>query len=58
LCGFGNKSYTDKEMVVSNVFYGNLNDHNKALLEYNAGRDCYHGYVINLAMNEWVQKNG
>ncbi|HHX8441320.1 TPA: adenylate/guanylate cyclase domain-containing protein [Vibrio diabolicus] len=58
LCGFGNKSYLDREMMVSEVFYGNLNDHNKGLLGYNAERGCYHGYVINLDMNEWVQKNG
>ncbi|MCW8332444.1 adenylate/guanylate cyclase domain-containing protein [Vibrio paucivorans] len=58
LCGFGNKSYSDKEMMVSEVFYGNLNDHNKELLEYKAERGCYNGYVINTAMDEWVQKNG
>ncbi|HGM9887120.1 TPA: adenylate/guanylate cyclase domain-containing protein [Proteus mirabilis] len=58
LCGFGNKSYLDKEMMVSEVFYQNLNDHNKDLLEYSSTRSCYHGYVINTVMNEWVQKNG
>ncbi|EIU6823006.1 adenylate/guanylate cyclase domain-containing protein [Vibrio parahaemolyticus] len=58
LCGFGNKSYLDREMMVSEVFYGNLNDRNKGLLEYNAERDCYHGYVVDRDMNEWVQKNG
>jgi class 3 adenylate cyclase len=58
LCGFGNKSYSDKEIMVSEVFYGNLNDHNKGLLEYNAERGCYNGYVVNTVMDEWVQKNG
>lgn len=58
LCGFGNKSYLDKEMMVSTLFYRNLSEHNRDLLEYSSARDCYHGNVINTAMNEWVQKNG
>ncbi|GEM77702.1 adenylate/guanylate cyclase domain-containing protein [Vibrio sagamiensis] len=58
LCGFGNKTYSDSEMMVSEVFYGNLNKHNKSLLSFNADRGCYHGVVINTLMDEWVQKNG
>lgn len=57
LCSYGNKSFFDREMMVSEVFYGNLNDHNKNLLTYNPNRNCYHGYVINLEMNEWVKDN-
>ena len=58
LCGYGNKSWSDKELMVSSSFYNNLNDENKKLLSYNYSRDCYHGNVINLSMNEWVKKNG
>lgn len=58
LCSYGNKSYNDYEMMVSGVIYENLNDHNKKLLSKNTSRDCYHGNVINTAMNEWVKKNG
>lgn len=58
LCSYGNKTYGDHEMMVSNVFYDNLNDDNKKLLSKNYQRDCYHGNVINLSMNEWVSKNG
>ncbi|MEZ9421138.1 family 3 adenylate cyclase [Vibrio lentus] len=58
LCGFGNKSWSDNELMLSEVFYGNLNDERKALLSYNAERNCYHGNVINTTMNEWVEKNG
>jgi len=58
LCGFGNKSWSDNELMVSDVFYQNLNDEQKTLLSYNDSRDCYHGNVINLTMNEWVKKNG
>ena len=58
LCSYGNKEWYDKEMQVSNTFYNNLNDENKKLFCKNPYRDCYHGYVINLAMNEWVKENG
>lgn len=54
----GNKTWTDREMMVSSAVYNSLNDSNKKLLEWNANRSCYHGYVINTAMNEWVKKNG
>lgn len=57
LCSYGNKLYTDNEIMVSNVFYDNLNEDNQKLLSKNYGRDCYHGNVINLAMNEWVKNN-
>lgn len=58
LCSYGNKGYDDREMMVSNTFYDNLNDNNKALLTKNYNRDCYHGCVINTAMNDWVNQNG
>ncbi len=58
LCSHGNKAYGDSEMMVSNLFYDNLNENNKKLLSKNLSRDCYHGYVINTAMNEWVKDNG
>ncbi|WP_299872953.1 adenylate/guanylate cyclase domain-containing protein [uncultured Cocleimonas sp.] len=58
LCSYGNKTYSDSEMMVSNVFYDNLNDTYKKLLSKNYERDCYHGCVINLSMNEWVENNG
>lgn len=58
LCSFGNREYYDKEIMVSNVFYNNLNKSNQALLVKNSYRDCYHGDVINTAMNKWVIDNG
>lgn len=57
LCSYGNKSHTDKEMMVSNVFYDNLNENNQKLLSKNYVRDCYHGYVVNANMNKWVDYN-
>lgn len=58
LCSHGNKTYSDCEMMVSNTVYENLNNKNKKLLSKNYERDCYHGNVINVAMNDWVKENG
>jgi len=58
LCSYGNNSYSDSEMMVSEVFYSNLNEHNKKLLSKNHNRHCYHGHVISNQMNEWVKDNG
>lgn len=57
LCSYGNKTFSDKETMVSNTFYSNLNDDNKNLLEWNQGRGCYNGYIINEVMSEWVKDN-
>lgn len=57
LCSYGNKTYNDYETMVSYGFYSNLNDSNKKLLERNNNRSCYHGYIINTAMNKWVKDN-
>lgn len=58
LCKNGNRTLQDKELMVSNVVYGNLNDHNKGLLKWSSTRNCYHGTIVNTTMNEWVRKNG
>jgi len=57
ICSYGNKTYDDKEMMVSDIFYNNLSDDYKKMLSKNYNRSCYHGKVINLTMNEWVKKN-
>ena len=57
LCSYGNKTWRDREMMVSSDFQCNLNDHNKALLEWNSNRSCYHGNVINIAMDKWLKDN-
>lgn len=57
LCSYGNKSWNDNEMMVSSVFYNNLNKHNKGLLSWNQNRNCYHGNVINTSMDKWLQEN-
>ena len=55
LCGFGNKTYSDGKIMVSHDIYNNLNDHNKKLLTLNHARGCYHGNIINVEINEWLQ---
>ena len=58
LASYGNKLYTDDEIMVSNLFYENLeSEHNKSLLHKNYQRDCYHGNVVNTVMNEWYKNN-
>lgn len=57
LCGYGNKSYVDKEIMISSSVYNNLNDENKSFLSWNSSRSCYHGNVVNSSMNNWVQNN-
>jgi len=58
LCSYGNKTYADSELMVSSVFYNNLNDDNKNLMTYNLNRSCYHGNIVNIDMNNWVNSNG
>lgn len=57
LCSFGNRTCSDKEIMISSVVYSSLTDHNKALLVWSSERECYHGNVVNITMNEWVSKN-
>lgn len=58
LCGYGNKLWSDREIMVSEIVYGNLTDANKKLLEWSQARGCYHGFVVNVAMDQWVKENG
>lgn len=57
LCSYGNKGFGDKEMMISSGFYGNLNDHNKALLGWNSNYSCYHGQVVNISMNDKLKED-
>jgi len=57
LCSYGNKSYGDRELMLSSVIHQNLNEHNQSLVYYNSGRSCYHGNIHNTAMNNWVNQN-
>lgn len=53
LCSYGNKEQGDLPVMVSDVFYRNLNQDNKNLLYWNQYRKCYHGNASNIAMDNW-----
>ncbi|TQO99637.1 adenylate/guanylate cyclase domain-containing protein [Vibrio cholerae] len=57
LCNNANKGLGNLGIFVSNVFHNNLNEHNQNLLSKNWTHDCYHGDVINTAMNNWHNEN-
>ncbi|MCQ4296640.1 hypothetical protein NAU58_13740 [Pseudomonas stutzeri] len=58
LCSYGNRSWSDAEVMISSGFQSNLNEHNKGLLSWSHQRNCYHGNIVDSTMNEWVKKNG
>jgi class 3 adenylate cyclase len=57
LCQYGNQTWYDREVMVSNVIYSNLSERNRSLVEKNSQRDCYHGNIINLEMDGWRREN-
>lgn len=57
LAANGSKTYNDKRLMVSDVFRGNLNDHNKTLLTWNSTRRCWNGYVVRMDVDEWTTEN-
>ena len=56
LAAQGNKTWSDRTLMVSDVFKGNLNDENQALLSWNSTRGCWHGNVIATAIEEWANE--
>jgi class 3 adenylate cyclase len=56
LCSNANKNGNSRIMVSERVF-NCLTEYNKSLLHKNLSNNCYHGDVINIEMNEWVQRN-
>ncbi len=56
LCSYGNQTFNDRRFMVSDDFYTNLEEENQKLLQRNQTRGCYHGNVVNLAMNQWLEE--
>lgn len=54
LAANGSKTPWDDPVMVSSDFHGNLNDHNRSLLAWNARYRCYSGSVVQTGMHEWV----
>jgi len=46
LSNHGNREWYDRQTMVGNAVYGNLNEHQQSLLEWNNYRECYHGNII------------
>jgi class 3 adenylate cyclase len=57
LASYGNKEATDRETMVSEVIYYNLNEKNKSVLSFNSARNCYQGNVVNSFMKNWFKQN-
>lgn len=57
LGNFGNASNGDHPLMVSEVFRSNLTEHQQGLLSWNYTRGCYHGNVVDIAMDEWYEQN-
>ena len=51
-----NSGYFDKRVFLSNVIYDNLNEANQKLCTKDSGRDIYQANVVNVLMNEWLEK--
>jgi len=56
LCNYGKSTLWDKRIMVSDIFYNNLTDEQKKLMEKNTQRDCYHGDVVNSAVHDWLEE--
>ncbi len=58
LGSFGNKTpLVDKQTLVSSDCYVNLDDHDQGLLAWNTSRGCWHGDIVNVAMDKWYVEN-
>jgi class 3 adenylate cyclase len=57
LASYGNKEPSDKQTMISEITYYNLNEKNRGILTYNQTRDCYHGDIINTYMDNWYKQH-
>ena len=56
LSSYGNKAWSDDKMMISSIFYDNLNAYNQELLSWHYFRNCYQGNIIQSDMNNWYQE--
>ncbi len=54
LCNHGSRTFNDKPVMLSRVFFDNLCESNKRLCSWNSTWECYHADVINSCMAEWL----
>jgi len=48
----GNKTKSDKRVMISDIVYGSVNDDYAKLFSRNVSRGCYHGDIINTGMEK------
>ena len=56
LCEYGNSTASDREIMLSELIYRNLNEHNRSLLAWNSFRNCFHGNIISVEMEKWLKE--
>ncbi len=52
-----NSGLFDKRVFLSNVIYENLNESNQKLCTKDTGRDIYQADIVNVYMNNWLEKS-
>lgn len=57
LAAHGSETWSDHPLMVSDVFKGNLDDHNQGLLQWRTLRNCWHGNVVNTGMEDWFNEH-
>lgn len=57
LASYGLQTWSDKPVMVADLFHSNLNDDNRALLTWSSARSAWHGDVVNVAMDKWYKEH-
>lgn len=57
LCGYGNKTDDDCRIMISDIIYNNCKDDYKRWFSWNSIRNCYHGNVVNIKMDNLLRNN-
>lgn len=56
LCNYGNRTFNDKSMMISERVYSMLSKYQQELFEFNYNRQCYHGDVVNTDMEKYTER--
>ena len=61
LASYGNLTYHDSTIMVSNFFHDNIVKHNQEVygkyFEKNYNRKCYQSSFVNTKLNDWYDNN-
>lgn len=56
LCNEANNYWSDKRVFLSNIIYDNLNEANKKMCSKDHSRNIYQANIVNILMNDWLEK--